>query len=83
MVAKRDHNLLTIEVKKGRRKAVHSLHIPPTFWGRWYHVSFDFKEDDSGTRLSTTTLTSKMIWVKERWYHKAFAWAWRLVTKQK
>lgn len=71
----RDPNQLVVEIHKGGAGISHAVDVPPSFWEKWYTVSFQFKETQKGLVISGATASSGgMIWVKERWYHRLWSW---------
>lgn len=83
MSEKRDPDKLVVEIHKNGAGISHAIEVPPSFWQKWYTVSFQFRETDKGMSIYGATASSAgMIWVKERWYHRAWSWVWYRLKKQ-
>ena len=48
--------------------------VPPNYWDRWFTVSFQFRKGSDIKTANMSVVPNKMIWVKERWFHRVWNW---------
>lgn len=53
----------------------HRFDQPQSLWDKWNKIEFEFRANNGNFQTTNVkVIPGKMIWVKERWFHRLWSW---------